>query len=92
MEKQFFYSVIYNSASCSTCTCMMRASFFKGYTKIVVVRRFSKVILKLQSNRLDLVAQLAEHWTRVPKVASSIGLPLWSGKLLSLPGVDTHSE
>ena len=39
---------------------------------------------------IDIVAQLVEHWTSIPKVAGSI--PIWSGKHLSLPGVDAHSE
>ena len=42
---------------------------------------------------VDLLAQLVEHWTSIPKVAGSIPnfLP-WSGKLFSLSGVDAHSE
>ena len=38
-------------------------------------------------NRLDLVVQLAEHWTSKPKVAGSI--PTVVSRLFSLPGVDT---
>ena len=42
------------------------------------------------SNRLDLVAQLAEHWTSKPKVMSLI--PAMVGKIFSLPSVDKLRE
>ncbi len=42
----------------------------------------------LISNRLDLVAQLVEHWTGKPWVVGSI--PTVVKQFLSLPGVDIH--
>ena len=42
------------------------------------------------SNRLDLVSQLVEHW--IVSQRSRVRFPPWSGKLFSLPGVDAHSE
>ena len=45
-----------------------------------------------RSNRLDLVAQSAEHWTSKPKTRFTVRLPPWSGRFFSLPGVDIHSE
>ena len=42
------------------------------------------------SNRLDLVAQLAEHWTKKPKVVGSI--PTVVRQNFRLPGVDILSE
>ncbi len=42
------------------------------------------------SNRLDLLAQLAEHWTRKPKVTGSI--PAVVRQNFRLPGVDILRE
>ena len=41
----------------------------------------------LTSNRLDLVAQLAKHWTSKPKVARVRSTP-WLSWFFSLPGVN----
>ena len=42
------------------------------------------------SQRLDCIAQLAEHWASIPKVVGSI--LSWSGIFFNLSDVDIHSS